>query len=56
MSVSANPKPICNHERYMIQRVAEVNLQPTEASKAGGALHNQDLPPRFFEMPTFHHG
>ena len=44
-------------ERYMIQRVAEVNLQLTEASKAGGALHNQDLAlPRFFEMPTFHHG
>lgn len=41
----------------MIQRVAEVNLQPTEASKAAGALHNQDLPPpRIFEMPTFHHG
>jgi len=40
----------------MIQRVAEVNLQPTEASKAAGALHNQDLPPRFFEMPIFHHG
>lgn len=45
MSVSANPKPICNHERYMIQRLAEVNLQPTEASKAAGALHNQNLPP-----------
>jgi hypothetical protein len=25
--------------------IAEVNLQPTEASKAGGALHNQDLTP-----------
>jgi transcription elongation GreA/GreB family factor len=33
--------------------IAEVNLQPAEASKAGGALHNQDLPPRLFEMPTF---
>ena len=40
----------------MIQRVAGVNVQPTEAFKAGGALHNQDLAPRFFEMPTFHHG
>ncbi|MNV92986.1 hypothetical protein D3C71_1876290 [compost metagenome] len=25
--------------------IAEVNLQPTEASKASGALHNQNLPP-----------
>jgi hypothetical protein len=40
----------------MIQRVAEVNLQPTEASKASVVLHNQDLFPRFLEMPTFHHG
>ena len=28
----------------------------TQASQAGGARHNQDLPPRVFEMPTFHHG
>src|SRR3981189_1222874 len=25
--------------------VAQADLQPTEASKAGGALHNQDLTP-----------
>ena len=37
----------------MIQRVAEVNLQPTEASKAAGALHNQDLPPAFSRCLPF---
>lgn len=37
-------------------RLAEVNLKPTEASKAGKALQNKDLPPPLFEMPTFHHG
>lgn len=26
--------------------IAEGNLQPTKASKAGGAFHNQDLLPR----------
>ena len=36
-------------------RVAEVNLQPTETSKADGVLHNQN-PPSLVYMPTFHHG
>ena len=40
----------------MNQRVAEVNLLRTEASKAGGALQNQHRSPYLFEMPAFHHG
>lgn len=44
----------CQHR--IRSRLAQVNLKPTEASKAGKALHNQALPPPLFEMPTFHHG
>ena len=34
--------------RGIRSHLAEVNLKPTEASKAGKALHNQDLPPPRF--------
>ena len=33
--------------------MAEVDLQPTEVPKAGGALHNQDLPPACSECLPF---
>jgi hypothetical protein len=33
--------------------IAEVNLQPTEASKAGGALHNEDLTTACSRCPPF---
>ena len=33
--------------------IAEVNLQPTEASTAGGALHNQDLTPLVRDASRF---
>ena len=33
--------------------MAEADLRPTEASKAGRALHNQDLTPVRSRCPTF---
>ena len=36
--------------------MAEVELRPTEASKAGRALHNQDLTPVAHEKPRITYG
>ena len=49
------PTVRCTEMGERTVRIAEVNLQPTEASRAGGVLHNQN-PPSLVYMPTFHHG